>query len=920
MAKDHDKSLGDQPTFDDGTKRVESSERSLGDPSTFGDGSASSMADLDGPGGDVGLDMEIVDLAARYTTERVLGKGGMGEVLLATDTRLNRKVAIKRMLGKAAKSRTAASRFLTEAQSIAQLDHDNIVDIYDYGRDHDGPFLIMQYIGGGSLLDRCQQGALPLEEAVELTCQLCDGLGKAHEAGVIHRDIKPANVLLTTDGVAKLTDFGLARQDAADTGQTMAGAVLGTLDFMPPEQRRDATLTDARSDLWSLAATLYQMVTGEPPRVIDLGDVPQQLRKTLSRALKTKKNDRFQTAREFRDALQSCLTATDPVPEVAVDLGAGECPQCHTKNEASRKFCSNGTCGGPLRVTCLACNTEIPAWDQVCGDCGGKQRELVSAELEKLSNQRKEAEEYRGVYRFDQAIELARVVRAVEDERLSEHKAWAEKFIASTESEWERETTSTREHYEEARTHREAFDYQAAIHAMQQIPDEMRTGELASYLSQLQEDQEEAKRLIQTIAERVKQRELAGLLVQIDRALELRGDREDLQKLQHQLRDRERNLTAQRDKAFREAADLFESGDAKNALAKIDSLSDEIPLRSSDSKLKGRLVKIVSAEKELAALMKEAKADGVLDAAEVVSLFLSADAYLKMNPRHKNIRDLQTKLQKQFTSNRFAKSTLSEVSLDGLSQLPPAVLSQLPHTVLSQLPWSTWPKIKNSIGMQLKFLSGGTFTMGEGGAAHEVTLSQPFYMGVHEVTQSQYEQVMGSNPSHFTGRSNPVESVSWDDAVKFFRRLSALPEEQAAGRVYRLPTEAEWEYACRAGTDTEYSFGDNASGFSTYAWFTDNSNRTSHPVGKKRANAWGLYDMHGNVWEWCADWYGNYRRGAVTDPRGPRSGSGRVYRGGCWNDGAGNCRSASRYADTPDRRGNGLSFRLVLSPSVAGGE
>jgi eukaryotic-like serine/threonine-protein kinase len=147
---------------------------------------------------------------------------------------LNRKVAIKRMLGDAAKSQTAVKRFLTEAQSIAALNHFNIVQIHDYVRDKDGPFLIMEYVGGGSLLDKCREGALPLEEAVELTCQLCDGLEMAHDAGIIHRDIKPANVLLTTDGLPKLTDFGLARQDTGDTGQTMAGAVLGTLDFMSP--------------------------------------------------------------------------------------------------------------------------------------------------------------------------------------------------------------------------------------------------------------------------------------------------------------------------------------------------------------------------------------------------------------------------------------------------------------------------------------------------------------------------------------------------------------------------------------------------------------------------------------------------------------------------------------------------------------
>jgi formylglycine-generating enzyme required for sulfatase activity len=229
--------------------------------------------------------------------------------------------------------------------------------------------------------------------------------------------------------------------------------------------------------------------------------------------------------------------------------------------------------------------------------------------------------------------------------------------------------------------------------------------------------------------------------------------------------------------------------------------------------------------------------------------------------------------------------------------------------------------------MRFKFLPGGRFRMGsESGDSderpvHDVTLTPAFYMGVYEVTQEQYERVMGKNPSHFKGSNNPVEMVSWDDAVEFCRRLSALPEEKVAGRVYRLPTEAEWEYACRAGTDTAYSFGDDENELGECAWSRDNSGSTTHPVGKKKPNAWGLYDMHGNVWEWCSDWYGDYPSGSVTNPSGASSGSSRVYRGGSWGAYAGHCRSAYRdYGFTPDGRRNSLGFRLVLIPSVAGGE
>ena len=227
------------------------------------------------------------------------------------------------------------------------------------------------------------------------------------------------------------------------------------------------------------------------------------------------------------------------------------------------------------------------------------------------------------------------------------------------------------------------------------------------------------------------------------------------------------------------------------------------------------------------------------------------------------------------------------------------------------------PESADSIGMEFKLIPAGTFTMGDASGEddetpHEVTLTKPFKMGVHEVTQAQYEQLMGTNPSEFKGADNPVETVNWDDAVDFCRRLSELPAEKKAGNVYRLPTEAEWEYACRAGTTTRFSFGDDESELGDYAWFYGN---TSHPVGGKKPNAWGLYDMHGNVWEWCQDWYADYPSGSMTNPSGATSGSARVFRGGGWDDTAEDCRSAYRNRNDPSIRNYYFGFRVCLSPS-----
>jgi formylglycine-generating enzyme required for sulfatase activity len=222
---------------------------------------------------------------------------------------------------------------------------------------------------------------------------------------------------------------------------------------------------------------------------------------------------------------------------------------------------------------------------------------------------------------------------------------------------------------------------------------------------------------------------------------------------------------------------------------------------------------------------------------------------------------------------------------------------------------------ENSIGMKLSVIPAGTFIMGEGDDAHEVTLTKPFMLGTYEVTQGQYQRVIGTNPSQFKGASNPVEQVSWNDAVEFCRKLSELPAERAAGNVYRLPTEAEWEYACRAGTTTKYSFGNQEKRLGNYAWFRENSGVKTHPVGMKLPNALGLFDVHGNVWEWCQDWYESYPRGAVTDPTGAASGSDRVIRGYGWYGIAGGCRSAYRGRGKPSIRYVSRGFRVSLSPS-----
>jgi sulfatase modifying factor 1 len=238
----------------------------------------------------------------------------------------------------------------------------------------------------------------------------------------------------------------------------------------------------------------------------------------------------------------------------------------------------------------------------------------------------------------------------------------------------------------------------------------------------------------------------------------------------------------------------------------------------------------------------------------------------------------------------------------------------------------TKPAVTNSIGMKFVWIAPGNFIMGspkeekqrqDNETQHKVTLTKGFYMGVYAVTQEQYETVMGNNPSQFKGEKNlPVETITWDDCQEFIKKLREKDK-----KAYRLPTEAEWEYACRAGTTTPFHFGETIS--------TDQANyygeavygigkngvwrKKTTPVGSFPANAFGLHDMHGNVWQWCQDWYGDYPQKDVVDPQGPEKGDSRVLRGGSWGHVPRLCRSAFRFKQVPDYRNGICGFRLCYS-------
>ena len=265
----------------------------------------------------------------------------------------------------------------------------------------------------------------------------------------------------------------------------------------------------------------------------------------------------------------------------------------------------------------------------------------------------------------------------------------------------------------------------------------------------------------------------------------------------------------------------------------------------------------------------------------------------------------------QITLTKEVMATQSTVSQPTVAQQP-VVQPTVTNSDNISIP------VKDGISIDMVRVEAGTFTMGatpemdnpldEEKPAHQVTLTNDYYIGKYEVTQALWQAVMGNNPSNFKGENLPVETVSWKDCQEFLIKLNRI-----TGKTFRLPTEAEWEYAARGGNKSrgyQYSGSNN---LSDVAWHTNNSGSKTHAVGSKQANELGIYDMTGNVWEWCQDWYGKYSSSSKTNPTGANSGSKRVGRGGSWIINSLVCRSSYRGYSSPDNRLNYVGLRLVLS-------
>jgi len=334
-------------------------------------------------------EMRREPLSTQYNILKKIGDGGMGVVYLARDTRLGRYVAIKRLNNAAMTQSAMKRRFMREARAVAALNHIHIVHVYGLGEDDEGPYIVMEYVAGPSrtpaptkpppsmtLADQVHRdGPLTVTDAVALMVKLCRAIDYAHSCGVIHRDLKPTNVLLDESGEPKIVDFGLARRAGQATGPiTVPGERMLSLGYGAPEQESDASTTDERADIYGLGAILYFSVTGQNPRYFRENDVPEAIRMCLVRALKTDREKRWPTVKEFMNSL---LLVQAPSTVIVPTLKTTwRCKWCDTINPITLQYC--GECGWDGSEDCAECGAETRVGVQFCGECGANAREYES--------------------------------------------------------------------------------------------------------------------------------------------------------------------------------------------------------------------------------------------------------------------------------------------------------------------------------------------------------------------------------------------------------------------------------------------------------------------------------------------------------------------------------------------------------------
>ena len=863
-------------------------------------------------------------LADRFEIRCQIGVGSTGAVFAAFDRQRAQEIAIKVFLPGLVNDEHAQERLSREAALARDLTHPGIVNVFGNQRDGELHFITMELLEGMTLrqrMDALSASGQPfsVHEVLHVGVALSDALGYAHQQ-TVHCRVKPENVFLCIEGTLKLTDFGIG--GLLQTARSMSvGVSMRAASYLAPEQLKGSKDIDHRVDQYATAAVVYEMLTGEvpagrvKPAMDKRPDTPRALSKALDRALESDPADRFPNMEAFGAALTGRSSSRPGGKRawvvVAVILLLVVAGTTFTRWRAPVSSMIRSTFRDPeaqaeaetARAQAL---TSAAAWRNVAGLLPDDQtpEEITRAdEALAAGNEHFEAMAYgEAEASFRQAHELyesqvVAVTQLVRDE--PSRAAQAARDLV------ERLDTLERELYGRVAESVARLDGCRRSLRRARTDEERQTTEARCRAAEVElELMNRVKSLAQVhVFDPSLRAQIRSSLIQADRELDAGRHRDALSSYAET-------------KAHLEVL-LAWPEQAESALRKQSVLTDDTErLRSALGPAVQALAEVQNALDDAAEQINrgdEELTGGRLP--EAMALFASAGQHL-------------SEVKVQATAGLFAraqsydsegKPAAAALALDELLALDPehAAGQELRRKILSY-------RVTNSIGMELVFIPPGEFVMGsplnelgrdEDERQRTVRLTEGFYMGTTEVTQSQWSAVMGANPSKWKGDDLPVEQISWEGALEFCRRLSAKEE-----REYRLPTEAEWEYACRAGTTAPFSFGEtistdqaNYDGEYEYGSGTKGVFRNQTvPVAGFPPNAWGLYDMHGNVWEWCPDGYEDYPPSPVTRSTQEPQIEGRVLRGGSWRSRPRYCRCANRVRDLEGSQLSNIGFRVVL--------
>ncbi len=950
----------------------------------------------------------------QYVLLEKLGAGGMGRVYKAYHPGMERVVAIKVILAKGKIDEESVRRFEREVKAAAKLSHPNIITVYDAGNANGRHFMVMELVKGKDLNVIVQQrGGLGVSETINYIKQVAQGLAFAHENGVIHRDIKPANLLLDTKGNVKILDMGLAKISNKENEETLSmltgtTAIMGTVDFMSPEQGTSSRDVDGRSDIYSLGATLFYLLTKKvmyegdtafakviahsespiPSLKAIRTDVSDSLDFIYTKMVAKQVEDRYQSMLELvqeLNAIEKGSASTGNLAELStINSLRDEFGEMDVNKVSSKKIVQSSKANKTVRkrdynFALIATGigvvlSGIVALAFILGRSSNLQSEV--AFKSNIANGKVE-EKKRG-----SSVENIKPIAAMKDN-------------SSKTTPLETEAKST---------------------AAKPDPTELMptTSNLLVAPFSEAKAKEAQKEVAKSLQKEVEEKEDLGNGIKLDLVLipagkfmmgsptSEKGHRPDKNQhevtltksyyiskyevTQEQWESVMGNNPSSKNKGAKLPVTDVSWKDCQSFVNKLNAKTNgnyRLPTEAEweyackagtmtaysfgdvitpqDANIDGLGTKVVGSYKpnafglndmhgnvwewcqdwmadypEGAAMDPKGPATGNDRVLRGGSFFLieshARSSYRDSCFSFKHVEDSGFRLARTVDVKTVLAPTEPKpdpawiVQTTGKLLVAPfteAKAKEVQKEVANSLQKEVEEKedLGKGIKLEMVLIPAGKFKMGsptsEPGrqpneTQHEVTLTQPYYIGKYEVTQDQWQEVMANNPSKTKGEKLPVTDISWNDCQEFIKKLNSTTNGG-----YRLPTEAEWEYACRAGTTDAYSFGDSLKKGDSNCLKKGDSNSGGGAVGSIKSvgsyspNAFGLHDMHGNVFEWCEDWFGAYPAGLVTDPKGPPTGDPRVLRGGSFITLVIDARSSYRANTAPTYRFLSAGFRLA---------